>query len=136
MGASGAIYGLYGVLYLDLFFNWPMLNKPWQECFFLTVQVIIALGIGLLPVIDNFAHIGGFFTGLLAGCLLLPKIYYSKADRMRKNILVFVSIPLLVGLFTYGFVNFYSSYGANECSWCKYLDCIPPNDDWCKNEQQ
>jgi membrane associated rhomboid family serine protease len=62
----------------------------------LTVQVIAALGIGFLPTIDNFAHVGGFVAGLLAGPLFLPKIYYSKADKARKTIFIFVSIPILV----------------------------------------
>jgi hypothetical protein len=41
--------------------------RPWVNLFFLTMVFLLAMGIGLLPYIDNFMHIGGFIGGLLAG---------------------------------------------------------------------
>lgn len=35
--------------------------------------VAINLGVGILPHVDNFAHIGGFLTGFLLGFVLLPR---------------------------------------------------------------
>lgn len=39
----------------------------------LTLLLIIAinLAVGILPHVDNFAHLGGFLTGFLLGCVLL-----------------------------------------------------------------
>lgn len=39
----------------------------------LTLLLIIALNlaVGILPHVDNFAHVGGFVTGFLLGCVLL-----------------------------------------------------------------
>ena len=136
VGASSAIYGLYGMLYLDLFENWPLLVKPWKEFTMLTVQVVVALCIGLLPGVDNFAHIGGFCTGILAGAVLMPKIYYSKWDKRRKRIMMVLAVPILMGLFVYGFTSFYTNASPNNiCSWCSYLDCVPPNADYCKADR-
>lgn len=45
----------------------------------ITLLVIIAinLGIGILPHVNNFAHVGGFFTGFLLGFVLLPRPKYG-----------------------------------------------------------
>ena len=37
----------------------------------LVVVIAINLAIGMLPHVDNFAHIGGFATGFLLGFVLL-----------------------------------------------------------------
>lgn len=37
------------------------------------VIVLINLAVGILPHVDNFAHIGGFLTGFLLGFVLLPR---------------------------------------------------------------
>ena len=41
-----------------------MEDRGW-EAFKLAVVVILSLGVGLLPYIDNFAHVGGFVFGFL-----------------------------------------------------------------------
>lgn len=46
---------------------------PFQAAALLTLIVIIAinLAVGILPHVDNFAHIGGFLAGFLLGFILL-----------------------------------------------------------------
>lgn len=39
----------------------------------LLVIVVVNLAVGILPHVDNFAHIGGFGTGFLLGFVLLPR---------------------------------------------------------------
>lgn len=39
--------------------------------FTLVVIIAINLGVGILPHVDNFAHIGGFLTGFLLGFVFL-----------------------------------------------------------------
>lgn len=39
----------------------------------LLVVVAINLAIGILPHVDNFAHIGGFLTGFLLGFILFAR---------------------------------------------------------------
>lgn len=55
----------------------------------LILIVSINLGLGILPHIDNFAHIGGFITGFLLGFVLLIRPQYGyrsqKYNPLRYN---------------------------------------------------
>lgn len=45
--------------------------------------IVINLGIGILPRIDNFAHIGGFLAGFLIGFVLLPRPQFRWMDQLN-----------------------------------------------------
>lgn len=47
----------------------------------LLVIVLINLAVGILPHVDNFAHIGGFLTGFLLGFILLPRPQFGWLER-------------------------------------------------------
>ena len=55
-GASPALYGLLGCLFVELFQSWRLLESPWKELIKLTLISIVALAVGLLPYIDNWSH--------------------------------------------------------------------------------
>ncbi|KAJ3341845.1 hypothetical protein HDU93_003966 [Gonapodya sp. JEL0774] len=129
VGSSGALYGLLACLVLDLLQNWSLIQRPWLELFKMSIVVIISLGIGLLPYIDNFAHLGGFFTGIFTGLIFMPTITFGKWDKRRKRILMVLAIPSIIVIFVLLFLFFYNGT-ASQCSWCKYLDCIPVMG-WC-----
>lgn len=129
-GASGSLLGLIALLYIDLYSNWPLLTRPKWDLVKVTINVMIALAVGLLPLIDNYAHIGGFIAGLLSGMIFMPKIAFSKWDRRRKRILAIVSVPLLIVSLALTFYVFYLAV-PNICPWCVYLDCLPPSASWC-----
>jgi membrane associated rhomboid family serine protease len=64
VGASGAIFGIVGVLVMVLG------RQRWQQRLRIRIAVWAVLTIVLSfqsPVIDNAAHIGGFIAGLLVG---------------------------------------------------------------------
>lgn len=86
-GASGAVFGLAGVLIVLL--KSPLLPLPKLELKRLRRSVIyfalLNLGIGLYtavgpsPIrIDNMAHLGGFLSGLAFGLPLVPKLGAAK----------------------------------------------------------
>lgn len=69
IGASGAIFGLLGVLFIFALRERKRVGKS----FFINVAsaVIINLYIGLsLPGIDNYAHLGGLLSGITFGTVI------------------------------------------------------------------
>lgn len=77
-----------------------------QAAALVTLLIVIAinLAIGILPHVDNFAHIGGFLTGFLLGFVLLMRPHYGWMQRYvlpsdvkytSKKYLVYQWIPWL-----------------------------------------
>ncbi|KAF8930190.1 hypothetical protein BGZ47_000699 [Haplosporangium gracile] len=125
MGASGALFGLIGCLVLDLIQNWKLVVRPCWELSKLSLMILVSFAFGLLPFLDNFAHIGGFIAGILTGLVFMPVVYFSKRDKYIKLGLRVIALPLIAMLIVLGLTNFYK--GANNCSWCS---CLPING-WC-----
>ncbi|KAF9539669.1 hypothetical protein EC957_005129 [Mortierella hygrophila] len=119
MGASGALFGLIGCLVLDLLQNWKLVVRPCWELSKLSLMILVSFAFGLLPFLDNFAHIGGFIAGILTGLVFMPVVYFSKRDKYIKLGLRVIALPLIILLIVMGLTNFYK--GGNNCSWCKYL---------------
>eukprot|EP00054_Salpingoeca_dolichothecata_P028540 m.217592 g.217592 ORF g.217592 m.217592 type:complete len:250 (+) comp26250_c0_seq4:150-899(+) len=131
VGASGAIYGLLGVTVVDLFQSWQVIPNPWSQFFKTMLQLIVFLGIGTLPWVDNFAHFGGFIFGVLASIIFLPYITFGKWDKVRKRCLLVICFPLLLVCFFILFVIFYEVQGTDFCPNCKYIQCVPYTADLC-----
>lgn len=47
----------------------------------LVIIIVINLGVGILPHMDNFAHIGGFITGFLLGFVFLIRPHFGWVNR-------------------------------------------------------
>ena len=75
VGASGGVFGLFGVLLVADRVHKPALTRNARN---LTMQIGMLIGINLLigfslPGIDNAAHIGGLLAGAVLGFLLVPQ---------------------------------------------------------------
>lgn len=70
-GASGALFGIIALTLLDLLYSWSERRHPVRELAFIIIQVAICFALGLLPGLDNFAHIGGFIVGICLGISVL-----------------------------------------------------------------
>ena len=57
-GGTGAVFGMLGVLYVELFQFWQIVDNAYLELIKLTTFVVVLLLVGTLPYVDNFAHIG------------------------------------------------------------------------------
>lgn len=71
MGASGAIFGTHAAVLVDLIVHWNLVPSPLRMLFALVFEIVVGIGLGYIPGIDNFSHIGGFsmcvsFLGRLA----------------------------------------------------------------------
>jgi hypothetical protein len=60
----------------------------------LIILVAVNLGLGLLPFVDNFAHIGGFLSGFLLGFLLLMKPQYGWMCHDELPLCIEVDLPV------------------------------------------
>jgi rhomboid protease GluP len=74
VGASGAVFGLFGTLLVADRVHKPMLTRSARN---LTMQIGMLIAINLvlgfsIPGIDNAAHIGGLLAGAWLGFLLVP----------------------------------------------------------------
>lgn len=131
VGASGALFGFLGVLLSDLLQNWSLLQTPWRNLISLLITIIISLAIGLLPGVDNFAHVGGFVMGILTGFVFLPNLSYGKCQARWRTCVVCTFIPVVVVLFLVSWIAFYAGVDANGwCGWCSQISCLDVLD-WC-----
>ena len=121
VGCSGSMFGVIGTLYLLFFYQWNNLSRPITRLIILIVALIIDFTFGLLPAVDNFSHIGGFFMGMLVSFALLnPPIQSRSWIWLSMRIIIFAVATIIFVLFT---VNIYTR--TVKCSWCKYLSCLP-----------
>lgn len=140
VGASGALFGLLGAMLSELLTNWTIYTNKAAALLTLLIIVAINLAVGILPHVDNFAHIGGFLTGLLLGFILLPRPQFGWVERQNlpvdvrakskykpyQYVLWLLSLLLLVVGFTVGLVMLFRGESANDkCHWCHYLSCVP-----------
>ncbi|EST07605.1 Peptidase S54, rhomboid domain protein [Kalmanozyma brasiliensis GHG001] len=126
LGASGAIYTCISIELVDLCYNWRYEYRAKMRLATSVVFAIVGLALGLLPGLDNFAHIGGFCVGLLGGLVFAPAIHATKRHRVITWVLRIVALGLAVGFFAGLASNFYNSPDPTKaCTWCRYLSCLP-----------
>lgn len=153
VGASGALFGLLGGMLSELITNWTIYANKLAALLSLLIIIAINLAVGILPHVDNFAHIGGFVSGFLLGFVFLIRPQfgwvsqkyvtrrYGATPAKRKHkayqyMLWIIAVILLVVGFTVGLVMLFRGVNANEhCSWCHYLSCIPTSRWNCKAVQ-
>jgi membrane associated rhomboid family serine protease len=129
VGASGALFGLFGSCWSDLLQNWFEVEEGHgaKEIARITIMTVINLGMGLTPFLDNFAHGGGFIFGFLAGVVMLPKPKPGAEDGLsmqQKGLQVMAAVAALA-LLVASFVLLYSGSDVlARCSWCSSISCV------------
>jgi hypothetical protein len=120
-----------GVVGVDLIQNWKRIKCPIVQMVVWVISVVISLAFGLLPGIDNFAHIGGFVQGIIGACvrrhpsttlarvecaadilgfgpqIFLPIVGKANPSSKPRWGLALVCIPIDILLLVGGFVAFY-----------------------------
>nr|XP_056711757.1 inactive rhomboid protein 2 [Euleptes europaea] len=130
VGPAGSQFGLLACLFVELFQSWQVLEKPWKAFLNLSGIVLFLFVCGLLPWIDNIAHIFGFLSGLLLSFAFLPYITFGTVDKYRKRIMIIVSLLVFVGLFA-SLVIWLYVYPINW-HWTEYLTCLPFTTKFCE----
>ncbi|KAK7929887.1 hypothetical protein WMY93_006282 [Mugilogobius chulae] len=130
VGPAGSQFGLLACLFVELIQGWQMLERPGKAFLKLVCIVLFLFLCGLLPWIDNIAHIFGFLSGMLLSFAFLPYITFGTFDKYRKRILIAVSLLAYVGLFSSLIVWFYI-YPINW-HWLEHLTCLPFTNKFCE----
>lgn len=112
-GASGAVFGLAGILIVLL--SNRKLPIPWFELkrlrrsviWFAAINLLIGGATILLPVIriDNFAHLGGFLSGLALGVPLMPRMTAGRTRYLQRQKVTFAGAAFCLALFGYWIAN-------------------------------
>ncbi|CAN0910811.1 RHOMBOID-like protein 1 [Linum grandiflorum] len=115
VGASGALFGLLGAMLSELITNWTIYANKFAALLTLVIIVVLNLAVGILPHVDNFAHIGGFIAP--------PAKSKYKA---YQYVLLALALVLLISGFAIALFDLFKRVDVNEhCPWCQYLTCIP-----------
>uniref|UniRef100_G1QPW8 Inactive rhomboid protein n=1 Tax=Nomascus leucogenys TaxID=61853 RepID=G1QPW8_NOMLE len=130
VGPAGSQFGLLACLFVELFQSWPLLERPWKAFLNLSAIVLFLFICGLLPWIDNIAHIFGFLSGLLLAFAFLPYITFGTSDKYRKRALILVSLLAFAGLFA-ALVLWLYIYPINW-PWIEHLTCFPFTSRFCE----
>lgn len=111
VGASGAIWGLFGASLALSIFKTSLLPEPIRLNLrrITLINVVINLGISFLPMIDFWAHIGGGIGGFLLGLLVVltsqsEKSYHLSSYFFRLFSLVlaaFYTAAIIYGFWLY-----------------------------------
>ncbi|RWS15919.1 inactive rhomboid protein 1-like protein [Dinothrombium tinctorium] len=133
VGPSGSQFGLLACLIVEVINSWEIIEKPKKTILKLLAIAGFLFVFGLLPWVDNYAHIFGFFIGFLLSLALLPYLTIKPYQKQLKITLIISSLFGVAVLFVLLFVLFYV-FPVYECSWCQYFNCIPITDDWCADQ--
>ncbi|CAL1544072.1 unnamed protein product [Lymnaea stagnalis] len=131
-GPSGAQFGVAACLLVEVLQSYQMYKHPSLAILKLIGPLFFFFILGLLPWLDNWAHIFGFFFGFLLAFSLMPYVSFGQYDRRRKIISIIVCLGGAIGLFTILVLIFYVA-PLTDCQWCIYLNCIPFTPDFCDN---
>jgi membrane associated rhomboid family serine protease len=108
VGASGAIFGLFGILFAASRLHLPMLDRRGRALVSQVGSLILVnvfIGFTLGGMVDNIAHIGGLVTGLLLAVAIGPgqvptlrSMWTPGADRPLATRIIGGPIALIGGL--------------------------------------
>ena len=108
-GASGAVFGIAGIL-IVLLSNKKLpipafeLNRLRRSVIqFAVLNLVIGLGTIFTNIvrIDNFAHAGGFLSGLALGVPLVPRMTSGRTRYLQRQKITFAGAAFLLFLFAY-----------------------------------
>ena len=102
-GASGAIFGLYGVFLALLFTN--LIPKQMRSSLLQSIGVFVVFNLiyGTKSGVDNAAHIGGLLCGFVIGFIFYPLL--KKEDKGAKSNLALLGITAAAVLSAWMYLN-------------------------------
>lgn len=104
VGASGGILGIVGFLAVYAFKRRRFVSREFRKSLLINIGFILIFGLVLYQQIDNFAHIGGLFTGAIYGLFQITSDEYTDprvAGKFAESAgLACLAIYLAAGIFS------------------------------------
>ncbi|XP_064631358.1 inactive rhomboid protein 2-like [Lineus longissimus] len=134
IGGTASVFGLFGVLQIQLIQTWKTHVKPCTEIALLFFFFLFYAFLGLLSMVDNYEHIGGYWAGLLLGCLLLPYVTFGSWKLgVRRVVFAFsLSLTIISVLFLMCFYFIDPDFTFPEE--LVYFSCLPFSSGFCEND--
>ena len=112
-GASGAIFGMYGVFLALL--TTRLLERSMRKTFLVSILIFVAYNLmnGLKGNIDNAAHVGGLLSGLAMGYAFVPGLKNPESKAYRLATISFVGM-MLIALSAATFVKVPNDFAAYQ----------------------
>lgn len=94
-GASGAIFGLYGVFLAMLTTN--LIEKSARNAMLTSIVIFVGYNLlnGLKGGIDNAAHLGGFISGIVIGYSFIPSLKRSDDLNLKYSLVAILSVVII-----------------------------------------
>ena len=130
-GPSGAQFGVLACLFIEVY-RWNQYDSPGKTLAKLIVILIVLFLLGLLPAIDNWAHLFGLLFGFPFGLAIRPyKTFRGKElTKKQKGCCSFFFVLLAVTVFAILVIAFYV-FPLYDCELCTYFNCVPFTDTFC-----
>jgi len=98
-GASGAIFGMYGVFLALLTTNF--IDKAARKALLTSIAVFVGYNLinGLKGGIDNAAHIGGLISGLFMGYVFIPSLKKPETTNLKLGTIGLLTVLVLTTSF-------------------------------------
>lgn len=99
-GASGAIFGMYGVFLALL--TTDLIEKTARKTLLTSIGIFVGYNLlyGMKGGVDNAAHIGGLISGLAVGYVFIPSLKRPAERSIKMLTVVLLSFVTLIGTFT------------------------------------
>jgi Rhomboid family len=143
VGASGGIFGMVGICLADIVVNWDLLflklggdeRTPCQNAqvlFWLFIDILVNMLIGLTPFVDNFAHMGGLLYGIFYALPLVDRLgvhFFGQLGVCFKlkncSLRVFGFLAGCTLLLTSSILLLKSDGYNSPCEQCRFISCAP-----------
>lgn len=98
-GASGALFGLLGAVFVELTWHRKRYRTAWKPGMGMALAVVIVAQVGygfLYPVIDQWAHGAGLVAGAVLGVILSPHAPWAKAGVQLGRMVAAIALVFFV----------------------------------------
>lgn len=112
-GASGAIFGMYGLFLALLTTN--IISKNQRKALLTSIGIFVAYNLmnGVKEGVDNAAHIGGLLSGAIIGFAFVPSLK-QQASKQTTNITIAGLTVLLLGCSFFAFKTIPNDIGTYQ----------------------